>query len=100
MVQGLLEVLLVGNAGGELRLWNAEDALDTCRVANADLNVGLAAETGGGVDTVAFHEDATDGVEGGLKLCCSDFMSKVDYGAVQLALEVVFSAPVDRDRYS
>jgi hypothetical protein len=73
---------------------DAEDALDGGGVADADLDVALAAKAGGGVEALAFHEDAADGVEGGFTAEFPTGMEEVDDSAVQLAVEIIFAAAV------
>ena len=42
---------------------NPEDALDAFRISHADLDVGLASESRGGIKRFAFGEYGSDGIE-------------------------------------
>ncbi len=73
---------------------DAEDALDGGWVADADLDVALAAKAGGGVEALAFHEDAADGVEGCFTAGGAHKVEKVDDSAVQFAMKIVLPTRV------
>jgi len=76
---------------------NSEDAFDAVLVPDADLDVGLAPETGGGVEPLAFGEDSADGIERSLAGFLPELMQIVNYHAVQLAIYKVFSSGILRN---
>ena len=72
--------------------WDAEDAFDAFLIADADLNVGFAAEAGRGVERFAFSEGGANGVEGFLTRDFAGLTQVVDYHAIQFSEKKVFAA--------
>ena len=76
---------LLAHAIADLPEIGPEEAGDAGGVADADLNVVQGAESGGGIDGLAFVEEAPDAVEGGRSGGLAESMEVVDDRTVEEA---------------
>ena len=94
---GADDVVLVDGGGHwllQILGWNAEDSLDGIGIADANLDVGLLAESRVSIYWRALDEYAADGVEGSLAAGFSRGVKMADYCAVETAKEKVAAAGV------